>query len=133
MGLKTVAEAAELMNCKQAALSETDRGFVCQFAFATGDRELTDKLIDELAADGADKEAVLKKYSAVKGEQPDWINKVENLLVALEMYRLQEEKAVQTLEELLTAYGADLIVDEVKEMPRDEVMEHLRKQEEKAR
>lgn len=121
MGLVAVAQAADLINEKQVTLSETDKEFVVQFAFATSDKELTNKLIDELACEGA----VLRKYSTMKGFQPDWIRRIENLLVALEMYRMQEEKAIQTLSELLTAYGVDLTVDEIKEMPSDKVREHL--------
>lgn len=133
MGLMAVNEAVELLNRKQAMLTETDKEFVCQFAFATGDKELTDKLIDELTAEGADKGAVLKKYSTVKGFQPDWIERIENILVALEMYRMQVERAVQTLTELLAAYGADITVEELKEMPKEQVREHLIRQEEKTR
>ena len=129
MGLVAVAETADLINEKQAALSETDKEFVVQFAFSTDDKELTNKLIDELTEDGADKGAVLQKYSTMTGFQPDWIRRIENLLVALEMYRIQEEKAIQTLSELLTAYGADLTVDEIMEMPTDKVREHFEKKE----
>lgn len=127
MGLVAVAETADLINEKQAALSETDKEFVVQFAFSTGDKELTNKLIDELIEDGADKGAVLQKYSTMTGFQPDWIRRIENLLVALEMYRIQEERAIQTLAELLTVYGADLTVDEIMEMPTDKVREHFEK------
>uniref|UniRef100_UPI0040571193 hypothetical protein n=1 Tax=Agathobacter sp. TaxID=2021311 RepID=UPI0040571193 len=129
MGLVAVAETAELISAKQVTLSETDKEFVVQFAFATGDKELTNKLIDELACEGADKGAVLLKYSTMTGFQPDWIRRIENLLVALEMYRIQEEKAIQTLSELLTAYGADLTMEEIKEMPTDKVREHFEKKE----
>lgn len=133
MGLVAVAETAELISAKQVTLSETDKEFMVQFAFATGDKELTNKLIDELACEGADKGAdngaVLLKYSTMTGFQPDWIRRIENLLVALEMYRIQEEKAIQTLSELLTAYGADLTVEEIKEMPTDKVREHFEKKE----
>ena len=126
MSLVAVAETADLISSKQAVLSETDKEFVLQFAFSTGDKELTNKLIDELVEDGADKWAVIQKYSLLMGSQPDWIRKIENLLVALEMYRVQEEKAIQTLSELLTAYGADLSVEE---MSTDKVREHLEKKE----
>lgn len=129
MSLITIAEATEMIDSKQVVLSEADKEFVCQFAFATGDKELTDKLIDELAEDGADKGAVLQKYSAVKGFQPDWIKRIENLLVALEMYRMQEEKAIQTLTEILKAYGAGITVDELKEIPQEQLREHFKKQE----
>lgn len=129
MGLVAVAQAADLINAKQVTLSETDKEFVVQFAFATGDKELTNKLIDDLACEGADKGAVLLKYSTMKDFQPDWIRRIENLLVALEIYRMQEEKAIQTLSELLTAYGVNLTVDEIKEMPSDKVREHFEKKE----
>ena len=133
MGLVAVAETAELISAKQVTLSETDKEFVVQFAFATGDKELSNKLIDELACEGADKGAdkgaVLLKYSTMTGFQPDWIRRIEYLLVAFEMYLIQEEKAIQTLSELLTAYGADLTVEEIKEMPTDKVREHFEKKE----
>ena len=116
MGLVAVAETAELISAKQVTLSETDKEFVVQFAFATGDKELTNKLIDELVCEGADKSAVFLKYSIMTGFQPDWIRRIENLLVALEIYRIQEEKAIQTLSELLTAYGIDLTAEEIKKM-----------------
>lgn len=129
MGLVAVAETADLLNSRQAVLSETDKEFVVQFAFSTGDKELTNKLIDELVTEGADKGAVLQKYRTMTGFQPDWIRRIENLLVALEMYRIQEEKAIQTLSEILAAYGADLTVEELKELPTDKVREHLEKKE----
>ena len=129
MSLVAVAETADLISSKQVLFSETDKEFVLQFAFSTGDKELTNKLIDELIEDGADKWAVIQKYSVLMGSQPDWIRRIENLLVALEMYRVQEEKAIQTLSELLTAYGADLSVEEIKEMSTDKVREYLEKKE----
>lgn len=129
MSLVAVAETADLINSKQAVLSETDKEFVMQFAFSTDDKELTNKLIDELIEDDADKWAVIQKYSVLMGAQPDWIRRIENLLVALEMYRVQEDKAIQTLSELLTAYGADLSVEEIKEMSTDKVREHIEKKE----
>lgn len=129
MGLVAVAETTELIGAKQVTLSETDKEFVLQFAFATGDKELTNKLIDELACEKADKRAVFLKYGTMTGVQPDWIRRIENLLVALEMYRIQEEKAIKTLSELLATYGADLTVEEIKEMSTDKVREHFEKNE----
>lgn len=129
MSLVAVAETADLISSKQIVLSETDKEFVLQYAFSTGDKELTNKLIDELIEDGADKWAVIQKYSMLIGSQPDWIRRIENLLVALEMYRVQEEKAIQTLSELLTACGADLSVEEIKEMSTEKVREHFEKKE----
>lgn len=129
MGLVIIAQTAELIEQNQAVLSETDKEFVLQFAFATGDKELTDKLIDELTKGDADKGAVYQKYEALTGFQPDWIRKIENLLVSLEMYRIQEEKAIRTLSEVLAAYGADLTVEEIKELALDKIREQLGRKE----
>ncbi len=129
MGFVSVAQTAEMMEQNQAVLSDADKEFVLQFAFAAGDKELTGKLIDELTGPDADKGAVYQKYEALTGFQPDWIRKIENLLVSLEMYRIQEEKEINTLSEILTAYGADLTADEIKELSLDKVREHLSRKE----
>ena len=67
------------------------------------------------------------------GNKPDWIRQVENLLVALEMYRLEEEKAVNRLAEILKAYGIELSVEELKEIPQDKIREQLVQKEKLAR
>lgn len=128
MSLIAIAQAAEMIEKKQAVLTEADKEFVCRFAFVTGDKELTDKLIDELCVEGADRDRIFQKYSTVQGFQPDWVRTVENLLVALEMYRIQEEKALQTLTQILEVYGADITVEDLKEMPPEQVREHFEKQ-----
>ena len=129
MGFVSVAQTAEMMEQNQAVLSDADKEFVLQFAFAAGDKELTGKLIDELTGPDADNGAVYQKYEALTGFQPDWIRKIENLLVSLETYRIQEEKEINTLSEILTAYGADLTADEIKELSLDKVREHLSRKE----
>lgn len=125
MGLAAVGETTNLIRMKQAVLSEPEKEFVLHFAFSTGDKELTNKLIDELIEEDADKKSILQKYSTMAGFQSDWIRRIENLLVALEMYRIQEEKAMKTLTELLTSYGVELTVDEMKEMSVDKVRKRL--------
>lgn len=133
MDLGAVAETAALIDRKQAGLSETDRNFLFRFACATGDKELTEKLFEELTQEGADKKAVLQKYEVLLGNKPDWIRQVENLLVALEMYRIEEEKAVKRLSEILEAYGVDLTVEELKDIPQEKIGEQLVKKEKAAR
>ena len=96
MGLAAVTETAELFRQKNVSMTERDKEFVVQFAFRTNDRELTNKLIDELADAGADRDAVCRKYQALTGFTPDWIQRIEGLLISLEMYRVQGEQAVKT-------------------------------------
>ena len=128
MGLAAVTETAQMLKQKNIVLTERDREFVVQFVFRTNDRELTDKLVDELAEAGADRDAVCRKYQALTGYVPDWIQRIENLLISLEMYRVQEEQAVKTLSELLSACGISMSEDEIRQMDTAKVQERVKKE-----
>ncbi len=128
MGLVAVTETAQMFLQKNIVLTERDKEFVVQFAFRTNDRELTNKLIDELTEKGADRDAVCRKYQALTGFQPDWILRIENLLVSLEMYRVQEEQAVKTLSELLSACGISMSEDEIRRTDTAQMQERVKKE-----
>jgi len=128
MGLKAVTETAELFRQKNLSMTERDKEFVVQFAFRTNDKELTDKLIDELTDEGADRNAVCRKYQTLTGFVPDWIQRIENLLVSLEMYRVQEEQAVKTLSELLSACGISMSEDEIRHTDTAQMQERVKKE-----
>lgn len=128
MGLKAVTETAELFRQKNISMTERDKEFVVQFAFRTNDKELTDKLIDELTDEGADRNAVCRKYQTLTGFVPDWIQRIENLLVSLEMYRVQEEQAVKTLSELLSACGISMSEDEIRHTDTAQMQERVKKE-----
>lgn len=128
MGLATVTETAELFRQKNVSMTERDKEFVVQFAFRTNDRELTNKLIDELADAGADRDAVCRKYQALTGFTPDWIQRIENLLISLEMYRVQEEQAVKTLSELLSACGISMSEDEIRRTDTAQMQKRIKKE-----
>ena len=128
MGLIAVTETAELFRQKNISMTERDKEFVVQFAFRTNDRELTNKLIDELMDEGADRNAVCRKYQTLTGFVPDWIQRIENLLISLEMYRVQEEQAVKTLSELLSACGISMSEDEIRRTDTAKVQERVKKE-----
>ena len=128
MGLKAVTETAELFRKKNSSMTERDKEFVVQFAFRTNDKELTNKLIDELTDEGADRNAVCRKYQTLTGFVPDWIQRIENLLVSLEMYRVQEEQAVKTLSELLSACGISMSEDEIRHTDTAQMQERVKKE-----
>ena len=128
MGLAAVTETAELFRRKNISMTERDTEFVVQFAFRTNDRELTEKLIDELAADGADRDDICRKYQTLVGFVPDWIQRIENLLISLEMYRVQEEQAVKTLSELLSACGISMSEEEIRRTDTARVQERIKKE-----
>ena len=128
MGLAAVTETAELFRQKNISMTERDKEFVAQFAFRTNDRELTNKLIDELADAGADRDAVCRKYQALTGFTPDWRQRIENLLISLEMYRVQEEQAVKTLSELLSACGISMSEDEIRRTDTAQMQKRVTKE-----
>lgn len=128
MGLAAVTETAELFWQKHIPLTERYTEFVLQFAFRTNDKELTGKLMDELAADGADRDAVCRKYRAVMDSRPDWIQGIENLLLSLERYRVQEEQAVKTLSKLLSACGISIDGEETRRPDAAKVPERIKKE-----
>lgn len=128
MGLAAVTETAQMFQQKDIVLTERDKEFVVQFAFRTNDRELTNKLVDELAAAGADRDTVCRKYQALTGFVPDWIQRIENLLVSLEMYRVQEEQAVKTLSEFLSACGISMSEEEIRRTDTAKVQERVKKE-----
>lgn len=128
MGLAAVTETAQMFQQKNIVLTERDKEFVVQFAFRTNDRELTNKLIDELTEAGAGRDAVCRKYQALTGSRPDWVQRIENLLVSLEMYRVQEEQAVKTLSELLSACGISMSEDEIRRTDTAKVQERVKKE-----
>ena len=101
---KQTAETA----CRMGdALSGADKEYAVQFAFRTGDRELTDKLMEELQRPGADREAVCRRFRVMEDAGPEWIRDMENLLVSLELYRLQEETAFRALAGVISVYSTE--------------------------
>ena len=127
MGLAMIAKTVELFERKKAGLSEKEKEAVLMFAYSTEDTELTEKFVDELSGKDANKQAVLSRYEALLRQQADWIRTVEALLIALERYRIEEEKASKKLLEMLEDYGIDLTVEEMKGFSKDMVREKLEK------
>jgi len=114
MSLITVKETIDKIEAKRDLMPVEDKQYVVQFAFKTNDKELTESLIDELTKTDCDKEAVRAKYDAIIDIKPRWLEHIENLLVAIEMYRIEEKKAVDRLGELLKAYNIDVSMDELR-------------------
>ncbi|MBP3339079.1 MAG: hypothetical protein J6L69_06725 [Lachnospiraceae bacterium] len=114
MSLITIKETIEKIEAKNKSMPVEDKQYVVQFAFKTNDKELTESLLDELSKEESDREAVKAKYDAIIDLKPKWLEHIENLLVAIEMYRLEEKKASQRLVELLKAHNIDVSIEELR-------------------
>ena len=116
MGLLMISETINDICKVSHSFSNEEKEFIVQFAFKTSDKELTNKLIDELveSVDETDSIRIMEKYSVMYDVKPTWVSQIENLLVSIEMYRIQEQKAITRLSEVLGAYGIDVSEDEVR-------------------
>lgn len=128
MGLQEIVEATKCVEETIHTFSEAEKEFVLQFACKTGDKELTNRLIDELMVDGTDREVIFRKYEVMVDFRPDWISRIENLLVALEMYRQEEEKAVRRLVDILSAYHIDVSEEELRGPELEHVRERIKRE-----
>lgn len=127
MSIQVISEMAETVAQKPLIIKE-EQLFVVEFAFKTSDKELTNKLIDELAVPDKDSDSIIAKYKAMLDEKPVWIGQIENLLIALEMYRIEEEKAINRLADILNAYGIDVTVNEIRTVGTNDLKERVKRE-----
>ncbi len=139
MSLAVISETMNDIAVTGHTFTSEEKEFVVQFAFKTGDKELTNKLIDELmvSEDEETSKNVMQKFSALHDVKPVWVSQIENLLVAIEMYRVEEAKAIDRLAKVLGAYGIDVTEEELRladtEHIKEKVAETQRENEEEER
>ena len=127
MGLTIINETVTSLCKTKHSFSDGEKEFVVQFAFKSGDKSLTNQLIDELSQceDGQESQRVMEQYAGMIDMKPVWVSQIENLLISIEMYRLEEEKAINRLAEVLTAYGVDLTEEQVRRADAEEIKEKV--------
>ena len=67
----------------------------------------------------------MEQYAKMIAMKPMWVSQIENLLVSIEMYRIEEEKAINRLAEVLTAYGVDVTEEQVRRADAEEIKEKV--------
>ena len=127
MGLTIINETVTSLCKTKHSFSDKEKEFVVQFAFRSGDKSLTNQLIDEMAAceNEQESEKVMEQYMSMIDMKPVWVSQIENLLVSIEMYRIEEEKAINRLAEVLTAYGVDVTEEQVRRADAEEIKEKV--------
>lgn len=121
-----INETAQWIQKRISGLTEEEMRFVFDFGFQSLDKELNNSLIEELKSKDRDFENIKKRYNAMIGIRPEWEQKVESLIAALEMYRIQEEKALNSLEMILNACGVNVSRDDIENGNLDEIREKVR-------
>ena len=127
MSLNVVNEAVVVMDEQKHLFGEEERKFILEFAFKSQDKELTKQLIMELMNSDRSIQMVMNRFTALLNQKPAWLVQIENLLVALEMYRIEEEKAINRLTEIMRAYEIDISEDMLRNQPLDEIKERMKK------
>ena len=67
----------------------------------------------------------MSRYRSEEKDNPKWIESIENLLISLEMYRIEEEKAINRLSNILNAYGIDVSYDEISNSKPDQIRQKV--------
>ena len=127
MSLNVVNEAVVVMDEQKHLFGEEERKFILEFAFKSQDKELTKQLIMELMNSDRSSQMVMNRFTVLLDQKPAWLAQIENLLVALEMYRIEEEKAINRLTEIMRAYEIDISEDMLRNQPLDEIKERMKK------
>lgn len=130
MNLEIIEEAAFVMNEAKHHFTESQKEFVVQFAFKSANKDLTSQLIEVLRQSENETEStqIIQNYSAMILEKPNWVVQIENLLVALEMYRIEEEKAINRLADILSAYGINVTIEEIRRTDTEELLTKVKKE-----
>lgn len=121
-----INETAQWIQKRMSGLTEEAMRFVFDFGFQSLDKELINSLIEELKSKDRDFENIKKRYNAMIGIRPEWEQKAESLIAALEMYRIQEEKALNSLERILNVCGVNVSRDDIENGNLDEIREKVR-------
>lgn len=66
---------------------------------------------------------IISRESKAGANKSVWINNIENILVALEMYRREEEKAVVRLANILKINGVDVSKETIRNSNTQEIKE----------
>ena len=118
-----IAESEE----KGRSFTNNEKHFIMEYAFKIHDLELVTSLISNMEKEKENDEAFMSKYGSLLEEQEVWISQLENLLVALEMYRIEEEKALRKITFALKVCGVDVSVDDIKNKDAEEIKKMVRK------
>lgn len=115
MSLIAINDAVMVMEKDAHSFTAEEKEFIISFAFRTNSKDRTNKLIDDIVAANNEQASkdIMSRYRSEENDNPKWIESIENLLISLEMYRIEEEKAINRLSDILNAYGIDVSYDEI--------------------
>jgi hypothetical protein len=118
---------------KMPSLTQEEQEIIARFVLRTGDMKLTNKLLEELAEPGVEQERVRQKFEVFMEEVSPLAEQLEGLLIALEQYRIQQDRTIKLLEVILLgnqAVKAAQLEEQRKKTEEKEQQEREEKEEE---
>ena len=124
MNIVNIANAMAEADKHRGVLTEEEKNFIAYFAYQTGDMKKTKELIERLASleAGSARRDVLTLYEEQLYRQPKVVRQIEEILVSIERYRIEEQKAINELSKLLTNYGISINDEELKKRDASETV-----------
>ena len=122
MELIAVTQTLVHIHKDMPSLTQEEQELIARFVLRTGDFELTDKLFEELAEPGVEQERVRQKFAVFMEKVSPLAEQLEGLLIALEQYRIQQDRTIKLLEGILLGNQA---------IKAAQLEEHRKKTEEK--
>lgn len=124
MNIVNIASAMAEADKHRGILTEEEKNFIAYFAYQTGDMKKTKELIERLASleAGSARRDVLTLYEEQLYKQPKVVRQIEEILVSIERYRIEEQKAINELSELLTNYGISINDEDLKKRDASETV-----------
>lgn len=101
MGYMIITQVIKHIHKEKLELAQQELEFVALFACRSIDAELTYQLLEELTKPGADKQRVCRKYEIMMDIPSESIKNQEELLAALVIYQMEEERRIKLLEGLI--------------------------------
>ncbi len=112
-------------------LVQEEQELAARFVLRTGDLELTNKLLADLSQPEAEPERIRQKFEVFMEEVSPLAEQLEGLLIALEEYRIQQEKKIQLLSGILL--GSQAIKSKTDERNKQTAKKEQQEQEKEAK
>jgi len=71
------------------SFTDKEKHFILEYAFKIHELELVTSLISNMAIENETEEDFMSKYESLLEKQEVWISLLKNLLLALEIYRIE--------------------------------------------
>ena len=82
-------------------LSEYQKKVAVRFAYDSGEKTLTSRLISEMIQEEKSNEELRKEYSVFTDEMPKWAENLSELILTMGIYSIEQEETLKEVNERL--------------------------------